>query len=507
MGGTLPYIRIEEVLLESQQSSQDVGKYGTAFGFAMRGKPNFPMLVRKSLDFEKLFGVGSSQYDSKFHNAAQACLGTGPLVCMRISIDCESGGLVIMKAAAVGPNAALATGLADPLDYTFGADELLMFSGRFYGEDDNDLSVRITDVDGVAFTFVVSVYEGTTRVEQHTVTRKRGVYDGYGKSMYVADKINNNSAYIYAVDNTAEADTELPKAQATSLAMGAGDSGSEPSNAEIVTALDYMSDINTLNIYTFCDCGYSDATVQAKISAICVAAGFGLALLSIPADTDAADAITHKTTAAITDSFSAYFYPNTTVSDTVRDMSGIFMPSSVSMQKAFLNPNYDYFNVPLGESFLLPGTLETVLSADDAQTVLDAEINPIMGVTGVGNYAVTENTCVAQEGFSQRLSVRLLLNYIKWWLGRNFVGFRLNTRNTLSLWQRAEATLGSLLSYLQSRNAILPGAQAICNETNNDVNSDTLYATLIVSPTSIVKNIEVKVVVTPFGVDVSAAFV
>lgn len=509
MGGTLPYIKITEVLLENQEASTDVGKYGVAFGFAKRGKPDFPILVRKTSDFEKLFGFPSITYDSKFHYAAKYCLGSGPLICMRIGKDVLSGGLVIMDAGAVGANHALIAGLADPLTYSFAADELLMFSGKFYGDDDNKVAVKITDVDGVAYTFVVQVFYlnslGTyDKVEEFTVTRKQEVYDGYGKSMYVVDKINNESAYIYCVDNTTELDTVLPKAQASELAMDEGDSGDEPSNSEVVTALDNLSDLNSLGIYTFPDCGYTDTTVQAKIDDICVAAGFGLALLSPPVGDDPADAITHKTSAGISSEFSAYYYPNFTVTDSARGTTGILIPASIAMQKQFLNPLYDYFQVPMGEKFLVTGTPARILSSDEAQTLLDAEINPILSVTGVGSYAVTENTCYPQEGFAQEQSTRILLNYIKWWLNRNFVGFRYE-RFTTALLQRAEARLGTLVSYLISKSVVSGDSYPICDDTINTQSSDTLSAKLVVYKLGIIKNMDIQVIVAPTGVTVALA--
>lgn len=510
MGGTLPYTKIEEVLLESQQSSIDIGKYGVAFGFAKRGKPNVVTKQIKTKDFETVYGTPSLAYNSNFLYTAMEGLGAAPLFCLRIGKDVLSGGLVIMETGAVGTNHSLVAGLADPTAYAFAADELLLFCGSFYGDDDNNIGIRVVNVDDTAKTFVVQVFEKDSngdyqKVEEHYVSRKREVYDGFGESMYVVDKINANSAYIICVDNTLTAETVSPKEQATTLACAEGDSGTEPTNSEIVTALDYLSDTNALNIFTFPDCGFSHSTVQQKIKDICEAAEYSIALLSIPANSTASEAVTHKTTAAITSEYAAYYYPNTIVTDTIRKRTGINLAASSAMQKQYLNPGYDQFQVPMGKKFLVPGTLERILSATDAQTVLDAEINPILFTNGVGNYSVSENTCYPYEGFAQRLSIRLLLNYIKWWMRINMDEYMFE-RFTISLMGRAQAKLNTLKDYLLSHEAVLSGT-AICDETINNLNSETLNIMFIVSPTSTIKNMYVKVVVSPYGINISEGLV
>jgi hypothetical protein len=516
MGGKLPYIQINETLLESQQAAFDVQKYGVAFGYAKAGKPNTPLRISKTKDFYATYGKPSLAFNSNFHYTALNSLGEAPLWCMRIANDVLSGGLFIVKTGSVEVNDHVAAGIPDIEGYTFGTDQQLLFAGISYGENDNKLGIRIVDIDAVNYTFTVEVYlseDGTTysRVESHQVSRIKEKLNGFGESMYIVDIIKKNSVYITVVDNVAVAENIMPKAQATTLAMEKGDSGTEPANSDIVTALENLSDLVTLNVFTFPDCGYTDTTVQNKIVDIVEAAGYGFALLSAPFGSDAADAISHKTSAAITSEFAAWYFPNTLVTDTQTGRTNVQLAMSSAIQKQYLNHLYGAFQVPMGEQFLLPGVLELILSADDAQLVLDAEINPIASVTGVGNYSNTENTSWPNEGFAQRISVRLLLNYIKAWCRTNMTGF-LNQRFTGALLQRAEVRLGELVTYLLGQQVILGPAdggiaQAVCNSTNNDLNTDTLHCALYVTPANIVKNMVIDVIVTPTGVNISVAIV
>jgi len=509
----MPYITVEEILLENQQASFDVGKYGVAFGYAKKGKPNTPLRISKTLDFRTVFGDPSLGFHSNFHYTALNSLGEAPLWCMRIANAILSGGCVICTAA--GTNHSVSAGIPDISGYAFATNDLLLFAGNTYGDSDNDIGIKIPSVDDTLKTFVVEVYlkvSGVyTKKESFQVSRIKEKKDGFGESMYVVDKINKNSQYVICVDNTDELETVSPKVQSsTVLACAEGDSGTEPANSDIVTALENLSDLATLNVFTFPDCGYTHTTVQAKITSILDTALCGLGLFSAPFGSSTADAISHKASAAITSEYTAWYFPNTNVEDVINGRSGIPLGASAALQKQYLNHSTDNFTVPMFEQFLLPGVLEQILSAADCQLLLDAMINPITAVTGVGNYAQTELTSWPSEGFAQRISVRLLLNYVKTWLRVNFTGFR-GKRFTLDVMQKAQSKLQTLLTYLLGQEAILAPpegtAKAVCDQSINNLNTDTLNAVLYMTPTSIIKNLAVKVIVTPAGVDISVSVV
>jgi len=507
MGGLLPKITIEERLLGAGRAAFPSEKIGAAFGFAKSGEPNKVFKFGKTGDFLNFYGVPSSAFDSKFHWSALAGLGAGEVQCMRIGKNVLSGGANIVLAGSSEDNETLVTGLSDIQGYVFGTDEIMLFAGKTYGDSDNAIGIQITDVDGTEKTFVVGVflYNSLTsayeRVEQWTVTRVQEKKDGFGKSMYFVDKINQNSNYLIAVDNTTAAETVLPKEQATTLALGAGASGDEPDFAEVAAALDSMSDLVSLNIWTFPDCGYSGATVQTKIKTICEAADYGVGLLSIPAESTPAEAITHKDSAGLTSKYTAYYYPNTKIRDTINDKYPVYLAASAAIQPKYLNSNYDAFTVPLGSEHLIAGTLERVLTNTESQTLLDAEINPLLAVTGVGNYSVTENTCFPSEGYAQQIHIRLLLNYTKNWLRRTSGPFQFK-RFTPAVIDRFRVHLETLVGYLRGRDAILSGF-VTCSLDNNDLSTDTLHATITLNPSEIIKNINIAVVITAGNVTLS----
>jgi len=406
-------------------------------------------------------------------------------------------------------NHALTTGLLDPNTYVFQANELFLVVGKYWGQVDNNLAVTVTGVDATDETFVLSVYRYDSDLatyeflEEYEVSRNTNKKDGFGRSQFIEDKINGKSAYINVINNDVIAETVLPEAQATQLLFGGGDNGSEPAAGDIVTALDYLSDLAALKPHCFPDCGYTTSTIQQKIESICETAEQSIAVLSIPWGTIPADAITHKEGTGIDSKYSCWYYPNLSFEDVDNDISDVPLYASSAMQPLFLDPNYSIFQVPIGDDFKLMGTVERILTESEAESLADAEINPVRYFTGVGNVVETEFTSHPKEGYAQSIAIRLLLNYVKRRIRNLAVGFRFKYLTPTRI-ARFQGVLKEERDWLVAQEAILETSpDPKCDLDINDLDSEDLNAEFYMSPTRLIKNLYVKVVVAPSSVFVT----
>ena len=219
-------------------------------GAPVRGDVDNPVLVTTLDEFFKEFGYPVP--GNYFHYAAIGYLRYGrQLWCQRVHNGALYGGLEIKTSESVQANAAYSAGESAPATHTFGTDGLLAIYAKDPGVWDNSISVKIENVDAVAFTFDITVgfpdKDGNVLVVEKFVgcSRKYAV-DGFGIQRYVVDK-TRDSKYIRVLDNTLVADSTSPKAQASYLAMDGGTNGAAISDSHVTTGWEKFADPESIN--------------------------------------------------------------------------------------------------------------------------------------------------------------------------------------------------------------------------------------------------------------------
>jgi hypothetical protein len=193
-----------------------------------KGPLNSRFLATSTKRFREKYGDEEPGYYG--HYTALAALQEGPVYILRTADADDNplyGGALFQDEAATALNAALSTGVSDPATYTFTGGEVLLITADNPGLWGNSVKVILTQSATDTEVFTIDVYypdaDGNyTLVESWDVSRVILKKDGYGKSMYVEDVINDNSDYIRVKDNTAIAGTVLPKEQGRRLLSRGG---------------------------------------------------------------------------------------------------------------------------------------------------------------------------------------------------------------------------------------------------------------------------------------------
>lgn len=196
-------------------------------GASNKGPVDVRTLVTNVKQFLDTYGKPDPTV-SYMHYSALAFLKDGSqLWVTRVHNAALYAGVVINSSAAGSKKTALLAGATDPETFSFSSytNSLFAVFAENPGTWGNSVSIRIDNIVESTFSFDIFVYElrnGTdVLVETWTVSRKTQL-DGYGKQMYLEDKINDNSAYIRVKNNTAQADSLLPKHTVIDENIGTG---------------------------------------------------------------------------------------------------------------------------------------------------------------------------------------------------------------------------------------------------------------------------------------------
>lgn len=185
-------------------------------------------LITSDQRYIELFGEPDSAVSYLGYSALAFLKDGNQLWVTRVHNGALHAGVVINSDAATAGSTVLAAGEDDPetFDFTSYSDSLFAIFAENPGTWGNELSVKIGNVNSTNNTFDIEVYltqnGNTSLVETWTVSREMQT-DGFGKQLYLEDRINDKSVYIRVRDNVAAASTLEPKHTVTGEAVGTGD--------------------------------------------------------------------------------------------------------------------------------------------------------------------------------------------------------------------------------------------------------------------------------------------
>lgn len=154
-------------------------------------------------------------------------------------------------------------GIANIADYVQGDDELLTFYSENGGAWGNNLAIRLVNYEDdpdtieVPGCFQITFYNLGIEIEKYIVTRLPNILDANGNSMYIEDVINKRSQDIRVKDNIALPDTILPSTQLTVVKFAGGVNGTNPTDSQMITALNKMADESKYPLFIIGDGGYT----------------------------------------------------------------------------------------------------------------------------------------------------------------------------------------------------------------------------------------------------------
>jgi hypothetical protein len=502
-------------------------------GYSVKGSIDDIILVTDDQQFIDEYGEPDSASSHCFHYSALAYLKKGnALYCLRVVNGAKYGGVDIMKEGSAHVNDPFNIGHSSAV---FGAesgmlnDTLFQIFGANPGAWNNRIGIIIQNVkqssDPVPtdqYTFEILVYwqddDGNwAQVEKWKVSRKNKV-DGYGKDLYLEDKINGISKYIVVADSdqTLMADTVLPLVQATRLNFAYGNDGSALSTlgTEVVNGWDEFANPDEIDVRLLINGGETTVAVQTKMRDVAESRYDCFAILDIPwGDTGSIlDMVSFRTTDLnFNSSYCGLYGPWIQIHDPYNDKL-IYVPPSgyVAAQCAYNDYVADPWDAVAGFNRgviddALKVTLSTgkILTEGDRDTLYQNQINPIQTFRGEGHVIWGQKTLQKKSSALSSINVRRLLIVLEKSMAislRSYV-FEGNTEVTRF---RVTAMMSEYLERLASQGAFQTeggerGYHVVCDESNNTaavIDDQVLAVDVFVKPVRAAEYIKLQAIIT-----------
>lgn len=500
-------------------------------GQSAKGNVDNIVLITDDQQFIAEYGQPDPSSGSYFHYSALAFLEKGnTLYCLRVENGALYGGVNIMKSTSAQANAALTVGQATSvITLSSGLDEEILFQilGANPGVWNNKIGILVTDVkDGseteptLQYTFTIEVWyqndDGVSeKVESFQVSRKKQL-DGYGKQLYLEDRINGVSRYIVVADNTALADTLIPKAQATELDFLKGADGSTPLDSDMISAWDEFSNPDDIDIRLLINGGWTSTAVQQKMKTVAEARADCLAILDIPyaSTTTVTDMVTFRgTTQNFNSSYCALYGAWVQVFDRYNDILAYVPPSGyIAAQMAYNDYVEKPWSAPAGFTRGILNVLQAskVFTEGERDVLYANQINPVQMFRGEGVVIWGQKTEQVKASALSRVNVRRLLIVIEKAMAIALRQFLFEPNNTTTR-LRITALLEEYLSALSAQGAFQTeagdeGFHVVCSQTNNTsavIDNNELHVDVFIKPVRVAEFIQLQTIVTNTGASFS----
>jgi len=496
-------------------------------GYSAKGSTTAITLITSDQQFIEEYGEPDPTSGSYFHYSALAYLSKGnTLYCLRVVNGALWGGVNIMASTSSLSNTAFTVGKSSAtfaVDSLQSADVLFQIIGANPGVWNNKISVVIENVKTGSeevvtdqYTFDIVVYyqndDGDyVEVERWTVSRKEKV-DGFGKDLYLEDKINGVSKYIMVLDNTEIADTALPKEQSTRLDLDSGSDGSSPSDADIVNGWDEFSNPDDIDIRILINGGETGVTVQQKMQTVVESRKDCIAVLDMPWNSvqSVTDMVTYRsTTLNISSSYCAIYSPWVQIHDTYNDKL-IYVPPSgyVAAQIAYNDEVADPWDAPAGFN---RGQLDVIapsyiFTEGERDVLYPQQINPIQLFRGEGTVIWGQKTLQKKSSALSSVNVRRLLIVLQKAIAISLRTFLYEPNDEVTRF-RVKALLDEYLDKLSAQGAFQreggdQGYHVVCDETNNTpaiIDDEQMNVDVFIKPIRAAEYIKFQSIITTTG--------
>lgn len=450
-------------------------------GGSPKGDTTQIRLITNTQQFIEMYG--EPVVGNYFHYSALAFLENGnQLYCLRVVNGALYGGANIKTSASAQANAVTSVGRATPQFVAIsGEDDLFTVYGKDPGVWNNNLGVKITNVDAINYTFDIVVYllntDGSySLMETWTVSRKNQL-DGYGRQQYLQDMINGFSDYIVVADNNIYADTVMPKGQSAVLALAHGSNGSTPTDGQKVLAWDRFINPDVVDVRLLIGGGETSVTVQQELKLIAETRKDCIALLDMPyAQLTSVDSqITWRnSTQNFNSSYSALYSPWVKMFDPYNGKILEIPPSGyVASQIAYNDYVAEPWYAPAGTNrgILNVLGLTNIYTQGERDALYSAGINPIQTFRARGNVIWGQKTQQVKASALDRINVRRSLIIIEKAITIGLLDFVFEP-NSERTRLKAKSMIEEYLDILSAKGAFQTetnpkGYVVVCDATNN----------------------------------------
>ena len=499
-------------------------------GYSAMGSTDKIMLMTNVQDFINEYGNPDPSSGHYFHYAALAYLAKGKsLYCLRVHNGAKYGGADIMKLGSADDNVAFATGkLSNVFIAESGLETEIAFQvfGANPGIWNDRISIKISNVktgsDEVPtdqYTFEIDVFwrdanGNWLQVENWKVSRKHKV-DGFGKQLYLEDKINGASKYILVADS-ALADTVLPRVQVDGLVFVGGSNGADISPAELINGWNEFMNPDKVDIRILIAGGETASSVVSNIREIAETRADCIACFDVPWNSmnNVSDMVAYRNTININSSYCALYAGWCRIYDPYNDMLIDVPPSGhVAAQMAYNDYAGKPWTAPAGlnrgllDVIAISGPIgELIFSEGDRDTLYVAGVNPLQTWVGEGFAIWGQKTLHKEASALDRINVRRLLIVIEKSMAISLRPFTFEPNDATTRF-RVEAMLNSYLGDLSAQGAFQieggdQGFNVVCDDSNNTgvvVDLNELKVDVFVKPSRAAEYIQLQTIVTSTG--------
>ena len=500
-------------------------------GYSGKGDVENIKLITNTQQFIGEYGEPDPSTGHYFHYSALAFLEQGRVLqCLRVDNGALYGGVSIMKSDSSEVNEELSAGLSSrAFSAESGLDDDVVFQivGVNPGVWNDKIGIIISDVKGGSetvatdqYTFVIDVYHqdsdgNWSQVETWKVSRKIKI-DGFGKQLYLEDRVNGVSKYIWILDSDL-ADTVLPLEQEDSLTFASGSDGSDITASELIAGWDNFINPDKIDVRILINGGETAVTVQNKMKSVAETRADCFAILDVPWASLASveDTVTFRnTTQNFDSSYCSDFAGWGRIYDIYNDMLIDVPPSGyVAAQCAYNDAVGKPWTAPAGKTrgrlnilgVYGPGG-RLVYTAGERDTLYTAGINPIQTFEGEGNLIYGQKTLQSKGSALNRINVRRSLIVMEKSMAIAMRDFVFEPNDSLTRF-RVEAMLNEYFSRLAAEGAFQTeggdfGYNVVCDESNNAtviIDDNQLNVDVFVKPSRAAEFIQLRTISTSTG--------
>jgi len=505
-------------------------------GFSKKGSLEVTLVTNSQQFIEE---YGKPEPGNYFHYTALAYLENGSvLYCRRVINGALYGGADIMAESDSfyneldEDNAGFAIGQASDVFYYDSTEDDVLFNifGKDPGAWNNDIAIVIKNVvstyyDGVAkrtaviqdqYTFEIEVWylndDGDYELVETWKVSRQEKTDGYGRQLYLEDKINGFSKYITVQDNTNIPNTVLPKAQASLLALSGGTDGNDVTSSELVTGWQDFANPDDVDIRLLLNGGQTSVSVQSAMLTIaedrldCVAI-FDLPYSQLSSIQNMVN--WRKDTQNFNSSYCALYSPWVKIYDPYSDKIIEVPPSGyIASQIAYNDYRANTWYAPAGfnRGILNVLGITTVFTEGERDTLYEAQINPLQTFRGQGNVIWGQKTQQVKASALDRLNVRRLLIVIEKSIAISLRSFAFEPNSELTRF-RIKAMIDEYMGQLSASGAFQTeagdqGFQVVCDERNNTpavIDANELHVDIFIKPSRAAEYIQLQTIITRTG--------
>jgi len=410
-------------------------------------------------------------------------------------------------------------------------DALLIYSANV-GSWGNDIAISISNDDPrikepkEKGAFIIDVYKKSNLskpVETKIVSRKKGVKDGYGQSLFIEDVLKS-SAYIRAISNPFLDEDIRPLDLKINfngvgvpipVALEGGSNGSAVSIGDLIKASDKFRAKQSYPIVLILDGGLSFVSYQKNLIDIAESRKDCVAILSTPLPNEKSVNYTNEILKYKNEklnpntSYAALYSPHIIIYDKDNDRKVPVSPDGVVGQLISKTAaNYEIWYPVGGRKRGKVSAMDLIRRFSDGELdiLYDNGINPIKYMVGKGITIEGQKTLQAYTSSLDRLNVRLMLIVVESAVMEALENFKFEL-NTPEVRIIAKSIIDSYMEGIKAKEGVYD-FMTVCNETNNsqeDIDNHKLNVMLLVKPPQSIEYIETTVVITRSGIEFKTA--